>query len=114
MVIWFNSEKARRQLIDMDEVITCRKRRKTFGITSAIYKRKDGDIETIAKVNVQLLIDSIDVHRQHYRPFSEYVELSGFESVEEWKEEIKKLNKNRWMPEYLIFLKVTVVDQYGS
>ena len=110
MVIWFNSEKARRQLIDFDEVITCRKRRRAFGITSAIYKRNDGDIETIAKVNVQLLKDSMDIHRQHYRAFSEYVELSGFETVEEWKKEVKKLNKNRWMPEYLLFLKVTVVE----
>jgi len=110
MVIWFNSEKARRQLIELNEVITCRKRRKTFGITSAIYKRNDGDIETIAKVNVQLLNESIDIHRQHYRPFSEHVELSGFETVEEWKNEVKKLNKNLWMPEYLIFLKVTVVE----
>ena len=38
------------------------------------------------------------------------LDVSGFNSVQEWKDEVKKLNKNRWIPEYLIFLRVTMID----
>ena len=110
MVRWFNSEKARNQLMLKDVVVTCRKRRKQFGHTTAIYKNKDGNTVVIGRVNVQRLFVSISEPRRHIVPFKSYLYLSGFESVEEWMDEVKKLNKNRWIPEYLIFLKVTMID----
>lgn len=114
MVIWFNSEIAKMQLQVHGEVITCRKGRKQFGVTSAIYTNEDGNSVVIDKVKVEYLYESIDLDREHNKAFKEYLDLSGFDSVDKWKNEVKKLNKNRWMPNYLIFLKVTVVDRYGS
>ena len=113
MVIWFNSEKARSQLINHNEVITCRKRRKTFGITSAIYKNEDGNSVVIDKVHVMLLDESIDEQREHIEAFTRHLALSGFETVEEWIKEVKKLNNNRWMPQYLMFIKVTSMSWYN-
>ena len=110
MVIYFNSFKARKQLTEKYEIITCRKQRKTFGITSAIYRRSDGNIFTIGKVNVVFLDESISNQRNHDEMFNKYIHLSGFDTVKEWKEEIKKLNNNRWMPISLIFLKVTLLE----
>lgn len=110
MVIWFNSEKARNQLMKHDEVVTCRKRRKQFGLTTAIYKNIDGNTVVIGRVHVQKLFESISEPRRHMSAFRSYLDVSGFESVEEWQNEVKKLNKNRWIPEYLIFLRVTMID----
>ncbi len=110
MVIWFNSEKARNQLMLKDVVVTCRKRRKQFGNTTAIYKNKDGNTVVIGRVHVQKLFDSISSPRRHKVPFKSYVDVSGFESIEEWENEVKNLNKNRELPKYLIFLKVTMID----
>lgn len=112
MVIYFNSEKARNQLMKHDVVVTCRKRRKQFGMTTAIYKNEDNNTVVIGRVHVQKLCESISLERRHNALFRAYLYLSGFKSVEEWKEEVKRLNKNRWMPDYLIFLKVTMKDDY--
>ncbi len=93
-----------------DVVVTCRKSRKTFGNTTAIYKNKDGNTVVIGKVHVQKLFVSISEPRRHIVPFRSYLDDSGFDSIKEWMDEIKKLNKNRWIPEYLIFLRVTMID----
>ena len=107
MVIWFNSKKAREQLIRDGIVVTCRKQRKTFGTTLAIFRDDAGYKKKICYVDVQYLIESWDEQREHDKPFSDNIHLSGFDSVEEWKEEVRRLNNNRWMPQFLIFLKVT-------
>jgi len=108
MVIWFNSKKAREQLIRDGIVVTCRKQRKSFGTTQAIFTNDDGKRETICYVDVEYLKGSWDEQREHDKPFSDNIHLSGFSTVEEWKDEVRRLNNNRWMPQYLIFLKVTM------
>ena len=108
MVIWFNSKKAREQLINKGVVITCRKRRKSFGTTKAVFTNDEGKREKIGYVDVQYLIETWDEQREHTTHFLAYLEHSGFDTVEDWKEEVRRLNNNRWMPDYLIFLKVTL------
>jgi len=108
MVIWFNSKKAREQLIKEGVVITCRKQRKSFGTQRAIYTNEKGITALIGYVDIQYLNESWDEQREHDKLFTEYIHLSGFKTVEDWKDEVRRLNSNRWMPTYLIFLKVTM------
>lgn len=108
MVIWFNSKKAREQLIRDSIVVTCRKQRKSFGTNRAVYTNEKGIKTFIGYVDVEYLDESWDEQREHDKLFSNNIHLSGFDTVEEWKEEVRRLNSNRWMPQYLIFLKVTM------
>ena len=71
MVIWFNSEKARKQLINEGVVITCRKQRKSFGTTQAVFTNEEGKRETIGYVDVEYLYETFDRHREHIKPFTE-------------------------------------------
>lgn len=107
-MIWFNSKKAREQLINKGVVVTCRKIRKSFGTHRAVFTNEDGKKEFIGYVKIEYLGESFDAHRNHNFYFSENIHLSGFENIKEWKNEVRKLNSNRWMPTYLIFLKVTL------
>jgi len=108
MVIWFNSKKAREQLINKGVVITCRKIRKSFGTTQAVFTNDEGKREKIGYVDVQYADESWDEYRSHDTLFEEFLKISGFKTIEEWKEEVRRLNNNCWMPDYLIFLKVTM------
>lgn len=108
MVIWFNSEKARNQLLNKGVVVTCRKQRKSFGIQRAVFKNENGITALIGHVDIEYLNESWDEQREHNKLFIEHIHLSGFNTVEEWKDEVRRLNSNRWMPTYLIFLKVTM------
>ncbi|MBA7490156.1 hypothetical protein ES702_00691 [subsurface metagenome] len=108
MVIWFNSEKARKHLISKGVVVTCRKQRKHFGTHKAVFTNEKGERELINHVDIEYLNESWDEQREHDKVFYEYIHLSGFNTVEEWKDEVRRLNSNRWMPTYLIFLKVTM------
>ena len=112
MVIWFNSKTAREYLEANGLVYTARKRRKQFGHTIAIYSDDMWGRLAIGKVNVALAMDSYesDNNHNHRTVLSNYVENSGFESLDKWIEEIQKLNTNRWLPEYLRILKVTMVN----
>lgn len=107
-MIWFNSKKAREQLINKGIVVTCRKQRKSFGTHKAFYTDEERNRKLIGYVDIEYLNESWDEQREHDKLFTEYIHLSGFESVELWKEEVRRLNNNRWMPQYLIFLKVTM------
>ena len=108
MVIWFNSKKAREQLINKGVVITCRKQRKSFGTTQAVFTNDEGKREKIGYVDVKYAFESWDEQREHKDIFEVFYKQSGFDTVEEWKKEVRRLNNNRWMPDYLIFLKVTM------
>ncbi len=111
-MIWFNSESARKQLIDNGIVVTARKYRNTFGYDKAIYYNYKKDRIIIGKCDIKFLeysdINDED-NKDHKRILSKYIELSGFNSVNEWVNEIRKLNNNRRLPEFLVLLKVVLI-----
>ena len=109
MVIYFNSENARKELLSSGVVITARKTRRGTGNTIAVYTTPDRFRHDIGWVNVQLL-DECD--RTNIREIlGKYVKNSGFDSVGEWINEIRKLNSNRWMPEYMFLFKVEMIEK---
>ena len=118
MVIWFNCEKARNQLKFHGKVITCRVRRKQFGITNAIYRNDQGIKVIIGKVNVKKLEETIDTDsgvkefRHHRDALKEHLGVSGFDSAKDWEDEILRLNSKGKIPSYLIFLEVTLKDVF--
>ncbi len=108
-MIWFNSFKARKQLMENHVVVTARKMRRSTGIQKAFYRDERGNTIYLCVVKIELLEYSNvfdEDNRDHKRVLSKYIENSGFDTVNEWVEEIKKLNNNRWIPETLTLLKV--------
>lgn len=86
----FKSEKARNFLLKHGIVITFRpkKRKKNIEQTWATPKYRG---KKICDIIVRLLCE---VKREEIREkLDKYVALSGFKTVDEWIEEIKKLNK---------------------
>lgn len=85
MVIIFNSEKARRFLLSCGMIFSFRKyKRKMIGKDwmNDKYRGKkiaDVDVQFVKKVKVSELT-------------GQYLKYSGFETHEEWLEEIKRLN----------------------
>ena len=118
MVIWFNCEKARNQLKFHGKVITCRVRRKQFGITNAIYRNDQGIKVLIGSVEVKKLRETIDTSLDyssiwsHKKAFEIYLKDSGFETTKEWEEQVLNLNSKGKIPSYLIFLEVTLEDVF--
>ena len=118
MVIWFNCEKARNQLMFHGKVITCRVRRNQFGITDAVYKNDQGIKVLIGSVEVKKLRETNNISLDysslwsHRKAFEIYLKDSGFETVTEWKDKILSLNNERKIPSYLIFLEVTLKDVF--
>ncbi len=118
MVIWFNCEKARHQLMFSGKVITCRVKRNQFGTTNAIYRNDRGKRVLIGRVEVKKLNETIDTALDyssvwsHKKAFGIYLKDSGFETVKEWEEAILSLNKKGKIPSYLIFLEVTLKDVF--
>ncbi len=116
MVIWFNCEKARNQLWINGKVVTCRVRRKQFGITNAVFRNDQGNKVIIGNVNVQMKAETIDNNRlgvrSHREGFIEFLSDSGFESVKEWEDQVLRLNSKGKIPSYLIFLEVTLEDVF--
>lgn len=116
MVIWFNCEKARNQLKFHGKVITCRVKRKQFGITNAIYRNDQGVKVIIGKVNVQMKRETIypplkdTPFDDHLTAFKDYLALSGFDTIEDWRDQVLHLNSRGKIPSYLIFLEVTLKD----
>ena len=118
MVIWFNNEKARNQLRFNGKVITCRIRRKQFGITHAIYTNDQGSRVILGTVDVQFKEDTIDIleplspYRTHKEAFKDYLKDSGFDTIKDWEEKVLSLNSKGKIPSYLIFLEVTLKDLF--
>lgn len=118
MVIWFNNEKARNQLMFNGKVVTCRVRRKQFGITNAVFKNDQGVKVLIGKVNVQKLKETIDTSLDytdvwsHKKAFALYLKDSGFDTVKDWEEQVLHLNSKGKIPSYLIFLEVTLEELF--
>ena len=115
-MIWFNSDRARQQLITHGKVITCRIRRKQFGSTTAYFTNDKGERAIIGKVVVKMVKETVDsymsgvVYEDHTKGFSEYLELSGFDTVRQWEDEVLGLNSKGKIPSYLIFLEVTLKE----
>ena len=118
MVIWFNCEKARNQLKFNGRVITCRTRRKQFGITHAVYNNKRGSRVILGTVTVVKLRETNDIELDysslwsHKKAFTEYLKDSGFDSVKDWEDAVLLLNSKGKIPSYLIFLEVTLKDEF--
>lgn len=121
-MIWFDVKEAREQLINNGIVISCRKRRKTFGKHKAYYRNFKGDRITIGEVMItpideswlfyehEINDDGIDLYNpDHKKKLSQYVHNSGFNNVNEWIEAIRKINSNRKIPEYLMILQVVLL-----
>jgi len=108
MVIWFNVEKARKYLEEHELVYTFRTKRKQFGYTSAVYTNKVLGRTTIFDVNVLKVDEShtSDSNNNHRSILSKYVEHSGFENIDEWLEEIRKVNFKERIPVYGMIIKV--------
>ena len=110
MVIWFNSEKARKFLLENGYVITVRKRRSVFGKNEVVYW--DDEKKEKIKVGycfVEYVNESYNYRKYHRSKLGFYVKDSGFETVSEWIEEICRLNKNRFLPEYIMFLRCDMI-----
>jgi len=87
MVMIFQSEEARRFLLENGVVFTFRaKRRKNLG-NDWITDRRGG----------HKVVDVFVEEEGRFKPsdLGLYVEYSGFSSLQEWIEEIKKLNKGK-------------------
>ncbi len=111
-MIWFNSKKAREHLIKNGIVISARKIRKSYGIQKVFYYDEKMNRKYLCIASVEFLeYSNIDEenNEDHKRVLSKYIENSGFNTVNEWVNEIKRLNSNRWMPENLIILKVVYI-----
>ena len=86
MVMIFNSEKAREQLRTMGEVITFRlKERKVVGFDWATDKRGGKKLFDVFVEEEGKDITPMDLE--------DYIEYSGFKSLEEWIGEITRLHK---------------------
>jgi len=113
MVIYFNVKEARDFLESNGVIITARTSRKQFGITNAIYYEPLVDeYVIIGKVKVEIK-DESNIGKdnpRHTKILEKYVEISGFNNVDEWIYAIRKLRPNRWLPDYLILLKVTMIE----
>lgn len=106
MVMYFNNEIARKQLLDCREVVTYRaSRRKRIGNDIAVHgSRRDwnkiGDIhiEEIGicgfKPDSRFKVDGLNIKPD----LSKWVHLSGFGYVDEWYDAIVKLDKRRREP----------------
>lgn len=87
-----------------------------MGITRAVHGRRNNLID-IFVVKIELVEESwVDEerfdNRNHQAVLSKYVHQSGFNTVSEWIEEIRILNK-RNLPEYGMILKVSKVQTKG-
>lgn len=108
-MIWFNSKKAREQLIKNGVVVTARTMRKQTGRTTAVYRDKNGDKVEFALVVVSIVDESCCVDTLTHRPVLEkYLNISGFKTVNEWEDEICIMNRGNRMPIYLKLVKVEV------
>jgi hypothetical protein len=106
-MIWFNSQKSRNQLKMVGTVVTCRKKRKIVGYDTAIYHNEQGNRVVIGKVFIEIL----DVrYLEHKEVFEKFLNQSGFDSVDDWIEEVLRLNRDSILPKKLVFLKVTLKD----
>ena len=88
MVIWFNSDKARRQLLNTGVVITFRvNKRKLVNIQNAFYydNRFINNRVKFAIVRVTLLKVCVDPIEDY---LEEYICSSGFENIKDWIKEI--------------------------
>jgi len=112
-LIWFNSEKARKQLINKGVVVSARPRRKQTGITKAIYKNDEGERIEFAKVKVTIVNESSCVDTLTHRPvLKDYLHLSGFHTVREWEDEICIMNRGNRMPLYLKLVRVEIIELF--
>lgn len=113
MVIWFNVEKARKYLEEHELIYTFRTRRKQFGKTLAVYTDSVCGKTSIFDVNVQKVDEShtSDSNHDHRSILSKYVEHSGFETIDEWLEEIRKVNFKERIPVYGMIIKVSKIMQ---
>lgn len=86
MVMLFENEKARRQLLKKGEVFTWRKKKrmKNFGEDWAAHKRGGAKIATIYISYFGKVLP---------RELGEFVDRSGFKTLQEWIEAILKFNK---------------------
>ena len=87
MVLIFKSKKALDFLLKHGEVITFRLHERKAG-KDWITDRRGG--KKIADVEVVLLEETKTPH--DFNKFQQYVDKSGFDSIEEWLSEIIKLN----------------------
>ena len=93
MVMIFRSEKALKHLLEKGEVDTYRKnKRKKLGKNWITDRRGNSKI---ASVEIQL-IGEVEwpgvVKKYSVYPIKEFLKYSGFSSLDEWKEEIRRLN----------------------
>ena len=110
-MIWFNSKKAREQLINKGVVVSARKERKQIGITKAIYNNEDGKTIPFAKVKVSIVNESSCVDTLTHRPvLKNYLHLSGFHTVKEWEDEICIMNRGNRMPLYIKLVRVELIE----
>lgn len=113
MVIWFNNVIARKQLIEHGVVYTFRTSRRTVGYQNAFYNDRENDIKMvkIGRVEIVKIAEWVDINESIERFLSNYVSLSGFNTVGEWVEAIISFIHNRRLPEYGILFKVTLKDK---
>lgn len=112
-MIWFNSKKAREQLINKGVVVTAREYRKRYGKTRAVYTNEESERINIGWVMVSYVNESSCVDTLTHRPvLKDYLHLSGFHTVKEWEDEICIMNRSNRMPLYLILIKVEILEKY--
>jgi len=113
-VICFRSEKALKYLLNAGEVYTLRPKLRKVGLAWVRHKRKkvaDVLVEYVGEVVQTLPDDEWFICEGAYAKakLKDFVDKSGFESVEEWLEEVRRLNGGK-LPEKLYLYKVSLLD----
>jgi len=104
MPIIFKEERPRKFLLEHGEVFTLRINRKKFGRDYMTYKRGG---KPICYVIVE---DWGRVYADYPLMLSKYVRKSGYFTIPEWLEAVKRVNRLKTLPKVLQLIRVVKIE----
>ena len=89
-----------------EKVLRYLRTRPSYVATLRTYPYKRGQIVTVRNCNKEIICKAVvaDVAEPTKENLSKYLSISGFETVDEWIAEAKKLHRKR--PRHLVVLKL--------
>lgn len=109
-MMFFNNEKARKQLTDKGMIITYRRsRRRKEGMDLAVYSIKEEGRKKIIKICKIFIKYMYPCTEDLPRCLSIHLENSGFENIEEWMKSIRSLDALRREPRYGCLYRVRII-----
>lgn len=110
MVMIFQNPKARNQLLENGIVYTFRTKPHSLGKDWATDKRGGKKIADINIERMEMISGGYLIRDNTLRPLLlKYLKESGFDTISEWINVIKILNKKK-NPEYAFVFKVTIIE----